>query len=131
MPSVKPLISIGQKGDFSKTARYLNNLLHAIKQADLAYYGRKGVEALKFATPVDTGLTADSWKYDISYENGRAEITWSNTNTNEGENIAILIQYGHGTGNGAYVVGVDYINPTLRPIFDEMADSIWKEVTRA
>ena len=97
-------------------------------------YGRKGVEALKAATPVDTGLTAESWYYEVrtSPENGYYSIIWCNSNVVKGwANIAILLQYGHGTRNGGYVEGRDYINPAIQPIFDEMADKVWEEIEKA
>lgn len=94
-------------------------------------YGRKGVEALSLATPKRSGKTSESWNYEIFHTRGGAEICWTNSNVNKGENIAILIQFGHGTRNGGYVKGYDYINPALRPVFDEIANAAWKEVTGA
>lgn len=91
-------------------------------------YGQRGVEALSHATPVDTGKTAASWSYEIQESDNSIEIIWSNSNVNKGLNIAILLQYGHGTRNGGYVVGRDYINPALQPLFDELADKAWEEV---
>jgi hypothetical protein len=109
------------------------NFLNGLKNRDflkhLDFYGRKGVAALSAATPVDTGKTAASWNYEIHYFREGVSMVWTNSNVNKGENIAILIQYGHGTRNGGFVQGRDYINPALRPIFDEIADSAWKEVT--
>ena len=81
------------------------------------------------ATPVESGKTADSWRYEVAYSNGAAKINWINDNINEGQVIALLIQYGHGTGTGGWVEGRDYINPAIQPIFDEIRDKIWKEVT--
>lgn len=95
----------------------------------LERYGKKGVAALAAATPKDTGKTASSWSYEISEGKDTLSLTWKNTNINDGVNIAIILQYGHGTRNGGYVRGVDYINPALKPIFDELADAAWKEVT--
>ena len=117
------------KGDLSASMRFLNALKHKDFLKELDKYGRKGVKALSLATPVDTGKTASSWDYEIHYYKGGASIVWTNSNVNKGENIAVLLQYGHGTRNGGYVQGRDYINPALRPIFDEIADSAWKEVT--
>lgn len=88
-----------------------------------------GVEALASATPVDTGKTASSWYYKVDYNEGSASITWSNSNVNDGVNIAVILQYGHGTGNGGYVVGRDYINPAIAPIFDKITEHVWEEVT--
>lgn len=117
------------KGDLGPSMRFLKSLKDKDFLKNLDKYGRKGVEALSLATPVDTGKTAQSWNYEIRYFKGGASIVWTNSNVNKGENIAILLQYGHGTRNGGYVQGRDYINPALRPIFDEIADSAWKEVT--
>ena len=95
----------------------------------LATYGQKGVEALQSATPVDTGLTADSWQYEIEQKDGSTSITWTNSNIQNGVNIALILDLGHGTGTGGYVRGRKYISPAIQPIFDEMADKVWKEVT--
>ena len=92
-------------------------------------YAQLGVEALREATPIDTGETANSWDYDLKVTKNEAQITWTNSNTNKGENIAILIQYGHGTGTGGYVMGQDYINPAMRSVFEKIIEEIWKEVT--
>ena len=119
------------RGDLSASMRFLNALKNKNFLKHLDKYGREGVRALSLATPVDTGKTADSWDYEIHYYQGGASIVWTNSNVNKGENIAILLQYGHGTRNGGYVQGRDYINPALRPIFDEIADSAWKEVLNA
>jgi hypothetical protein len=94
----------------------------------LDHYGRMGVDALARATPVDTGLTASSWAYRIRREKGRVGIEWYNTHTVSGVQVAILIQYGHGTGTGGYVSGRDYINPAMQPLFDQIADDVWKKV---
>ena len=95
-------------------------------------YGQKGVEALASATPKDTGLTADSWGYEIKKGPNETSITWTNSNVVDGWfNVALMIQYGHGTATGVYVEGIDYINPAIRSIFDAMAEEIWKEVTTA
>lgn len=123
------MITIKQKGDFSKLTRYLTKAKKGPKNIDLDMYGRMGVEALRSATPVDTGLTASSWYYEIEQTNNSAAITFYNSNVQNGIPIAIILQYGHGTGNGGWVEGRDYINPALRPIFDEIAEKAWKEVT--
>ena len=123
------MITIHQKGNFSKTSSFLEKALEVVHLGELDKYGRMGVEALQAATPVDTGKTASSWTYEIKRENGRAEISWNNTNIVDGVNIAVILQYGHGTKNGGYVRGIDYINPALRPVFDTIADSAWKEIT--
>lgn len=96
----------------------------------LDQYGAKGVAALSAATPVRSGETANSWDYKIEQSGQRYSISWTNSNINNGVNIALIIQLGHGTGTGGYVQGVDYINPALRPIFDQMAEEAWQEVTK-
>lgn len=122
-------IWLSNKGSFKNSERWLKKALGSNYMDILHEYGRKGVESLSAATPVDTGLTASSWYYQIEESDGRISINWLNSNVNKGVNIAIIIQYGHGTGKGGYVVGRDYINPALRSIFDAMADKAWKEVT--
>lgn len=124
------MISFRQKGDFSKTERYLERVKSAARLSILDKYGRKGVAALASATPTETGKTASSWFYEISHNKGSATITFSNSNINKGVPIAIILQYGHGTGTGGWVEGRDYINPAIQPIFDEIANEAWKEVTK-
>ena len=124
------MITFRQKGDFSKLTRYLERVKEAAKIGDLDKYGREGVAALASATPVDTGKTASSWNYKIEYSDGSVSITFNNTNINKGVPIAIILQYGHGTRNGGWVEGRDYINPAIQPIFDKIAESAWREVTR-
>ena len=97
-------------------------------RAILDKYGKRGVDALRSATPIDSGLTADSWEYEIEKTANGYGISWNNTNVNKGVKIALLLQYGHGTGTGGFVQGVDYINPALTPIFDELANAAWNEV---
>lgn len=123
------MFKLVSRGDFKKAEKYLKKSMGDDWMSVLAAYGQKGVDALSSATPKRTGKTAGSWSYEIQRGRGGISVVWSNSNMNEGENIALLIQYGHGTGWGGYVVGRDYINPALRPIFDEMADKAWKEVT--
>lgn len=124
------MLTIRQKGDFEKLTRYLVKLNKGIRKVDLDKYGRAGVEALASATPRDTGLTASSWYYEIVRQKGSASITFYNSNIQNGIPIAIILQTGHGTGNGGWVQGRDYINPAIQPIFDELADKAWKEVTK-
>lgn len=124
------MISFRQKGDFSKLDRFLERAKAAAHLSILDKYGREGVAALASATPMDTGKTADSWFYEISHDNGSATITFSNSNINKGVPIAIILQYGHGTGTGGWVEGRDYINPAIQPIFDRIANDAWKEVTK-
>lgn len=125
------MITIRHKGDFSKTTRFLERAKHAVRLADLDRYGREGVAALASATPVESGLTASSWYYEITYTKSGAKITFYNSNIQNGVPIAIILQYGHGTGTGGWVEGRDYINPAIQPIFDKLANEAWREVTRA
>lgn len=124
------MIKFSQKGDFSKLNSFLEKSKNLIKIGDLDKYGREGVQALSEATPKDTGLTSKSWNYEIKRTNNRVSITFTNSNIQNGVPIAIILQYGHGTGWGGYVQGRDYINPAIRPIFDKIADNAWKEVTK-
>lgn len=124
-------ITFSSNGSFKKTRRFLNKMSKRDIFKSLEKYGREGVNALANATPVDSSLTASSWNYEITRKRGTYSIVWTNSNTNRGTPIAILIQYGHGTGTGGYVQGVDYINPALRPIFERIAADVWKEVTSA
>lgn len=123
------MITFHQKGDFSRLNRYFEKLLNVIKLGELDKYGRQGVAALASATPKDTGKTADSWGYDIVRSKDSVAIQWYNTNINKNVNIAVILQYGHGTRNGGYVKGRDYINPAIQPLFDEIAETAWKEIT--
>lgn len=123
------MITFRQKGDFSKLNHYFEKLKEGIKMGDLDKYGRAGVEALSSATPKDTGQTASSWYYEIKRSNGSVSIQFENSNVHEGVPIAVILQYGHGTGTGGWVEGRDYINPAIQPIFDEIANNAWKEVT--
>lgn len=123
-------ISFRQKGNFSKLTGYLVKAKNAIKISDLDKYGREGVSALSSATPVDTGKTAGSWYYEIENRNGSATISFYNSNIQNGIPIAIILQYGHGTRNGGWVQGRDYINPAIQPIFDKIAENAWREVTK-
>lgn len=124
------MIKITQKGDFSKTQKYLNLLLNKKYLVVAERYAQKGVEALRDATPKDSGLTADSWGYKIESDNNRTAIIFTNSHIEKGVNIAIILNYGHGTRNGGYVQGRDYINPAIQPIFDELVDAAWEEVTK-
>ena len=124
------MIGFRQKGDFSKLTSYLEKAKESVKLGELDKYGREGVAALKSATPVDTGLTANSWYYKIEHKNGSVSILFCNSNVQNGIPIAIILQHGHGTRNGGWVEGRDYINPAIQPIFDKLANSAWKEVTK-
>lgn len=124
------MISFRQKGDFSKLTGFLEKVKEAVNLGDLNKYGEEGVAALASATPVDSGLTAASWYYEITHDKGTASINFYNSSIQNGVPIAIILQYGHGTGTGGWVEGRDYINPAIQPIFDKIANEAWKEVTR-
>lgn len=124
------MITFRQKGDFSKLNSYLERVKEAAKLGDLDKYGKEGVAALSSATPVKTGLTAQSWYYKIEHKNGSATISFNNSNIQNEVPIAIILQYGHGTGTGGWVEGRDYINPAIQPIFDKIANDAWREVTK-
>ena len=123
------MIVLKNKGDFSKTTNFLKRITKLDYKSILSKYGKMGVDALSKATPIDTGLTASSWSYEIVEDDGGATIYWKNSNVVKGVSIAVILQYGHGTGTGGYVEGIDYINPALRSIFEGIADDAWKEVT--
>jgi len=122
-------ISFRHSGNFSKTERFFNFVLKRDYLNILDRYGQAGVSALASVTPKKTGKTAASWSYEIIRERGTTRLNFTNSNVNKGVNIAIILQYGHGTRNGGYVVGRDYINPAIQPIFDKIADDAWREVT--
>ena len=119
------------KGDLKKSRKFPETLSRREEFKNLDRLAKEGVQALSSATPFDTGLTASSWGYEIHASGGSYEIVWTNSNINKGIPIAIILQYGHGTGTGGYVQGRDYINPAIRPVFDRIADEVWKEVTRS
>ncbi len=122
-------VSFSSKGDFSKTIKFLNKVKNVKINDILSKYGEMGVTALSQATPKDSGITSQSWNYKIEVKNNNASIVWYNTNVVKGVNIAVILQYGHGTRNGGWVEGTDYINPAMKPIFDKIANQVWKEVT--
>ena len=124
------MVRFRQKGDFSKLSRFLERAKEAVKLGDLDKYGREGVKALRSATPMDSGLTAESWYYKINRREGSVSISFHNSNRNKGVLIAIILQYGHGTGTGGWVEGQDYINPSIKPLFNKIAEDAWKEVTK-
>lgn len=124
------MISFRHKGDFSKLTRFLERAKEVVHLGCLDKYGREGVAALASATPVDTGLTADSWYYKITNDGQSAKVTFYNSNIQNGVPIAIILQYGHGTRNGGWVQGRDYVNPAVQPIFDKLANEAWREVTK-
>lgn len=122
------MIKVNVKGDYRKANNFFEKAKNILKIGILDKYGMMGVEALSLATPRESGKTASSWIYNIEHTETGAKIIWSNTNENEGQVIALLIQYGHGTGTGGYVEGIDYINPAMAPVFEKMADDAWREV---
>ena len=124
------MITFRHKGDFSKLTRFLERAKEAVHLGVLDKYGREGVAALASATPVDSGLTANSWYYKIEHKDGTATISFFNSNVQNGVPIAIILQYGHGTGTGGWVQGRDYINPAIQPIFDKIVTEAWREVTK-
>lgn len=124
------VVRLRQTGNFQKTDRFLSGIVAAHYMRKLKKFGEKGVEALKAATPRDSGKTAESWSYEIVEQEGRTSIYWKNSNINDGVCIAIILHYGHGTRTGGFVEGKNYITPAIQPILDEMADAVWKEVVR-
>jgi len=124
------MISFRHRGNFAKTEKYLTNVSKAINVRNLDYYGQEGVAALRSATPVDTGLTANSWYYRITHNKESVKISFHNSNIQNGVPIALILQYGHGTNNGGWVQGRDYINPAIQPVFDKILNDAWKEVNR-
>ena len=125
------MIVFRQKGDFSKVTKYLTRTKKGINIRSLDKYGEEGVKALESNTPKDTGLTAKSWYYEIKkIDNNIIRISFCNSNIQNGVPIAIILQYGHGTRNGGWVEGRNYINPAIQPIFDELTKKAWKEVSK-
>lgn len=124
------MIIIKHKGNFNNTEKFLKRAKQLNVKRILEEYGKEGVKALSSATPVNTGLTANSWDYKVEISNGSYTLSWINTNVVNGVPIAIILQYGHATKNGGYIQGRDYINPAIQPIFDKIAEQVWKEVTR-
>ena len=123
------MIRFKHRGDFRHTENFFDRIRRRSYVDVLRKYGQAGVEALAAATPKDTGETAASWSYEIVQTESGYSIFWNNSNINRGVNIALILQYGHGTGTGGYVRGIDYINPAIRPVFEEIANAAWKEVT--
>lgn len=125
------MIVVKTSGNFNQTEKFLKRMAKGDIFKSLSKYGQRGVSALSNATPRRSGKTAGSWSYEVEMTDSSYTITWSNSNTNKGVNIAVILQYGHGTRNGGYVKGIDYINPAMRPVFDQIAEEAWREVTRA
>lgn len=124
------MIVFKHRGSFNNTEKFLKGATKINYRQILESYGREGVNALASATPVDSGVTANSWDYEVTIGKGSYSIAWTNSNVRDGVPIAIILQYGHGTGTGGYVQGRDYINPAIKPIFDKIAKSVWREVTK-
>nr|DAN78128.1 MAG TPA: type I neck protein [Caudoviricetes sp.] len=124
------MITIESQGDWKLTRNWFDRMTKLDLALIMNQFGKEGVSALKAATPSKSGETAASWNYEVTRKGNNWKITWTNSHVNKGANIAVLIQYGHGTRNGGYVVGRDYINPAIRPVFDKIAAKAWKEVTR-
>ena len=123
------MITLSSKGDWKRTFNFLQRAKDMQVQQILERYGQKGVDALAANTPKRTGFTASCWTYEVVKTGNGWGLNWINTNTNKGVNIAFILQAGHGTGTGGYVAGIDYINPAMHPIFDEIADQAFREVT--
>ena len=124
------MITIESQGEWKLTRNWFDRMTKLDLALIMNQFGKEGVSALAAATPSKSGLTSKSWNYEVKRTGNNWKITWTNSNVNKGANIAVLIQYGHGTRNGGYVVGRDYINPAIRPVFDKIAQKAWKEVTR-
>ena len=123
------MIQCRVKGDFKKTNKFLKRSQRMDFESLLKKYAEEGVKALAAATPVITGKTAASWGYEIDSQKTKKSIYWTNSNINDGVPIAVILEYGHGTGWGGYVQGRHYISPAIRPVFDKIVDNIWREVT--
>lgn len=123
------MMSFRHKGSFENTEEFFSKALNTNYESILEVYGEKGVSALKAATPRKSGKTAESWGYKIDRKNGKWRLCFTNSNVQNGVNIAFILDYGHGTPSGIYVAGRNYIDPAIRPIFDKLADDVWKEVT--
>ena len=124
------MITVQQKGDFSKTESFFKNPIRAIQLAQIKKYADEAIAALEAATPVDTGLTANSWYYEIVEDEQGVELQFCNSNIQNGVQIAVILQNGHATRNGGWVEGIDYIDPALRPIFEKITEKVWKGVTK-
>lgn len=124
-----PVISFNVHGDFKKIDGFFEKMKEGINAGVLDKYGKIGIDALRLYTPKDTGLTSESWKYRIVRDSKGTSIEWYNTNVQDGVHVAVVLQYGHATKSGSYIQGVDYINPAMRPVFEEIAERAWKEVT--
>lgn len=123
------MFSLSGSGGFDNAMKFLKRVSKGEAYRSLDKYAQQGVVALASATPKDSGVTANSWGYEVERTSTGYKINWTNKNVNQEVNIAIILQYGHGTGTGGYVSGRDYINPAIQPVFDKIAQEAWKEVT--
>lgn len=124
------MVKVTTTGSFDKTAKFIVESEKAVKLKQLAKYGEEGVRALSSVTPQRTGLTADSWYYTIENQNGKIVLNFCNSNIQNYVNIALILQTGHATKSGAWIEGIDYINPAIKPIFDKITREAWGEITR-
>jgi len=125
------MVSFNHRGSFDKLESFLDSMKKLDIRRIAELYAQQGVDALAAATPMDSGLAASSWDYYIQQSNSTVTIVWTNSDVESGFPVAIMLQYGYGTGTGGYVQGQDYINPAIQPIFDRIADGVWKAVTSA
>lgn len=125
------MITFNHDGSFNNIESFLKSMSKFDATSILNRHGQRGVDALASATPKDSGVAASSWGYEVITTRGRTTITWTNSNVENGFPVVIMLQYGHGTGTGGYVQGRDFINPAIKPIFDEIANDVWKAVTSA
>lgn len=124
------MITLSADGDFTKTRGFIERLKETMRLGILDKYGREGVKVLSEATPVDTGETARSWSYEITWKKNSATLSFYNSNVVDGVSVAVILQYGHGTRNGGWIEGRDYINPALQPVFDRLVDELTREVSK-
>jgi hypothetical protein len=126
-----PKVSFTSRGSFDHMERFLHKMQRLDVRSTLEPLAQQGLQALRDATPRDSGVAASSWDYNINMSGGKTTISWINSDVENGFPVAIMLQYGHGTGTGGYVAGRDYINPALKPVFDQIANEVWKVVTSA
>lgn len=122
------MITLQSTGDFKNTSKFLNGILKVVNKNILDKYGQRGVEALSASTPVDTGLASKSWYYKTFMDKEQSKIVWYNSDIEDNNSVVILLQYGHATKNGGFVQGIDFINPAIKPIFEQIKNDIWKEI---
>lgn len=125
------MISFTSRGSFDKMEKFLREMQHLNVRRIIEPYAREGVNALAAATPVESGLAANSWDYNIKTSRGGVTVEWTNSNVENGFPVVIMLQYGYATGTGGFVAGRDFINPAIRPVFDKISNAVWKAVTTA